>query len=29
MGLASTAPWPITGGNLAAQHISALAQEGY
>lgn len=29
IGLASTAPWPITGGNLAAQHISALAQEGY
>jgi outer membrane protein assembly factor BamB len=29
LGLASTAPWPITGGNLAAQHISALTQEGY
>lgn len=29
LGLASTAPWPITGGNLAGQHISALTQEGY
>lgn len=27
MGLASTAPWPITGGNLAAQNISALADQ--